>query len=279
MARLFPVGALIAIALCVPATSAAQGRIPAHVRVLTKSERIMRWLGPQTDVILVVDQGTTLEVLDFDHDKGWYWVILPPDLHGTRKVGWIRATAVEPAAAQASDAAQPAPDLAPPAPASEPQRDSAPAQASVTPPTAAPAPAEERVTINVRRDAPAAGGSDVAGAKKSYAFEDVHFERDHFSIRSEDIERLRAAAAALKADPSLVVTIEGHTCSLGTGSYNLALGTRRANAVKDYLVSAGVPAERLLTVSQGEGHAEYDNSREETRRLNRRVALVPRIQR
>jgi len=44
-------------------------------------------------------------------------------------------------------------------------------------------------------------------------------------------------------------------------------------------VSAGAPADRLLTVSQGEAGAEYDNSREETRRLNRRVALVPRIPR
>ena len=75
------------------------------------------------------------------------------------------------------------------------------------------------------------------------------------------------------------MTIEGHTCSLGTGAYNLALGNRRADAVKDYLVSAGVPADRLITVSQGEAGAEHDNSHEETRRLNRRVALVPKIPR
>ena len=105
----------------------------------------------------------------------------------------------------------------------------------------------------------------------------MHFERGSSSIRSEDIDRLRVAAAALKDDPSLVLTIEGHTCSLGTGTFNLALGERRANAVKDYLVSAGAPAERLLTVSQGEAGPEYDNSREETRRLNRRVAIVPKI--
>jgi outer membrane protein OmpA-like peptidoglycan-associated protein len=49
--------------------------------------------------------------------------------------------------------------------------------------------------------------------------------------------------------------------------------------VKDYLVSAGASADRLLTVSKGEAGAEYDNSREDTRRLNRRVALVPTIPR
>ena len=96
MAHLVSVGAVIAISVFVPATSAAQAQIPNHVRVTTKSERIWRWLGPQTDVLLVVDQGTTLEVLDFEREKGWYWVVLPPDLHGTRRVGWIRASAVEP---------------------------------------------------------------------------------------------------------------------------------------------------------------------------------------
>ena len=279
MARLSAVGALIAIVVCVPATSAAQTQIPARVRVLTMSERIMRWLGPETDVILIVDQGTTLEVLDFDREKDSYWVILPPDLHGTRKVGWIRASAVEPhIASPASDAASPDSYVAPPAFPNDAQRDGAQVPAHAAPSTGAPA-AEEKITISVRRDVPAAEGAGGAGAKKLYAFEDVHFERDRFSIRPEDIDRLRLAAAALKADPSLVVTIEGHTCSLGTGTYNLALGSRRANAVKDYLVSAGVPADRLLTVSEGERDAEFDNSREETRRRNRRVALVPTVQR
>jgi peptidoglycan-associated lipoprotein len=274
IAHALSLGALIALVVCVPATSAAQGKIPAQIRVLTKSERIMRWLGPETDIILVVDQGTTLEVLDFDREKDSYWVILPPDLHGTRKVGWIRATAVEPYVASAgSDAASPASYPAPASPG-EPQRDNAPAVAS---PGATPA-AEEKVTISVGRNAPAGSAAGNAGARP-YAFEDVHFERDQFSIGSADLDKLRMAANALKEDPSLVVTIEGHTCSLGSGSYNLALGSRRANAVKDYLVSAGVPADRLRTVTKGEAGAEYDNSREETRRLNRRVALVPGVPR
>jgi outer membrane protein OmpA-like peptidoglycan-associated protein len=268
MAHAFSVGALIAIAVCVPATS-AEAQIPANVRVVTPSGRIMRWLGPQTDVVLIVDQGTTFEVIDFDQKEDWYWVVLPRDLHGSRKVGWIRASAVEPV-------------MTPAAAPSEAQRDD-PQPARVALSTSAlsgtPAAAEDKVTISVRRDAPAANSIDVASATKSYGFEDVHFERDRHSIRREDIDRLGVAVSALKADPSLVVTIEGHTCSLGTTTYNLVLGNRRANAVKDYLVSAGVPADRLLTVSRGEADAEYDNLREETRRLNRRVALVPKVQR
>ena len=279
MTRSLPASILIAAALCLPAAAAAQGRIPSHVRVLNKSERILRWLGPQMDIILVVDQGTTLEVLDFDRDQDSYWVILPPDLHGTRKVGWIRANAVEPHVASATAEGAPAAYVAPADVPVEPQRESALAAARAAATTSTPAAGDEKVTISVTRDASGVSGTDAAGARKSYAFEDVHFDRDQFSLRTEDLERLHAAAAALTADASLMVTIEGHTCSLGSGAYNRALGTRRANAVKEYLVSAGVPADRLLTVSQGEANAEHDNSREETRRLNRRVALVPKLPR
>ncbi|HEV8347935.1 MAG TPA: OmpA family protein, partial [Vicinamibacterales bacterium] len=69
------------------------------------------------------------------------------------------------------------------------------------------------------------------------------------------------------------------TCNIGTAEYNLALGDRRANAVRDYLVSRGVTANRLTTVSYGEERPKYDNSKEETRRLNRRAALVVNLQR
>lgn len=256
MARTFSVGALIAIAVCLPAAS-AEAQIPANVRVVTGSARILRWLRPPNDVILNVDQGTTLEVLDQDED--WYWVVLPRDLHGTRRVGWIRVSAVEPVVPTAAVPSQG-------------QKD----EASVVP--AAPAAAEDKVTISVRNAADP-GSAEVPGTTKSYTFEDLHFERDRYSIRREDIDSLRVAVAALKADPSLVVTIEGYTCSLGTATYNLALGARRADAVRDYLVSEGVPADRLLTVSRGEQQATHDNSREATRRLNRRVTLVPNVQR
>ena len=72
------------------------------------------------------------------------------------------------------------------------------------------------------------------------------------------------------------IEIEGHTCNIGTAEYNLALGERRANAVRDYLTSRGIGANRLRTVSYGEERPKYDNGREETRRLNRRAAMVVR---
>ena len=109
---------------------------------------------------------------------------------------------------------------------------------------------------------------------RSYAFEDVYFDFDRYSLRPEATRVLDEAIAAMKENPTLRVEVEGHTCNIGTAEYNLALGDRRANAVKDYLVSRGVTADRLRTVSYGEEKPKYDNSREETRRLNRRAALV-----
>jgi peptidoglycan-associated lipoprotein len=109
---------------------------------------------------------------------------------------------------------------------------------------------------------------------KDYTFEDVYFDFDRYSLRPEATRVLDEAITALRDNPTLRVEIEGHTCSIGTAEYNLALGDRRANAVKDYLVSRGVSADRLRTISYGEERPKYDNSREETRRLNRRAALV-----
>ena len=118
----------------------------------------------------------------------------------------------------------------------------------------------------------------VRPPRKEYAFEDVHFDFDRYSLRPEALRVLDEAVQALQQDPELRITIEGHTCNIGTAEYNLALGERRANAVRDYLTSRGIGAGRLQTVSYGEERPKYDNAREETRRLNRRAALVVRIQ-
>ena len=109
---------------------------------------------------------------------------------------------------------------------------------------------------------------------KTYAFDDVYFDFDRHTLRAEATRVLDEAITTLKDVPTLNVTIEGYTCNIGTAEYNLALGDRRAGAVRDYLVSRGVAASRLRTVSFGEEKPKYDDSREETRRLNRRAALV-----
>ena len=117
----------------------------------------------------------------------------------------------------------------------------------------------------------------VRPATKTYTFEDIHFDFDLYSLRPETARILDEAVAALQADATLHVTIDGHTCNIGSAEYNLALGDRRAQSVKAYLISRGVLADRLRTISYGEENPEYDNSREETRRMNRRAALVVNI--
>ena len=109
---------------------------------------------------------------------------------------------------------------------------------------------------------------------REIVFEDVYFDFDRYSLRPEATRVLDEAVTALRENATLRVEIEGHTCSIGTAEYNLALGDRRANAVRDYLISRGIAADRLRSVSYGEERPKHDNSREETRRLNRRAALV-----
>jgi peptidoglycan-associated lipoprotein len=83
-------------------------------------------------------------------------------------------------------------------------------------------------------------------------FEDVYFDFDRSTLRPEALRLLDDAVARLQANPDKNIVIEGHTCNIGTAEYNLALGDRRANSVKEYLTSRGVPANRLETRSYGE---------------------------
>jgi outer membrane protein OmpA-like peptidoglycan-associated protein len=127
--------------------------------------------------------------------------------------------------------------------------------------------ASDTVTIQVIRP-----------AVKEFVFEDVHFDFDRYSLRPEATRALDEAIKSLQANADLRLEIEGHTCNIGTSEYNLALGERRASAVREYLAGRGIGADRLRTVSYGEERPKHDNAREETRRLNRRAALVVRIQ-
>ena len=128
--------------------------------------------------------------------------------------------------------------------------------------------ASDSVTIQVIRPAPVV----------ELNFEDVYFDFDRSTLRPEALRLLDDAVTRLQANPTKNIIIEGHTCNIGTAEYNLALGDRRANSVREYLVSRGVPASRLESRSYGEERPKFDNAREETRRLNRRAALVVKVQ-
>jgi len=136
-------------------------------------------------------------------------------------------------------AAAPAP--APPAPAPT-------APPVVEAPVTRPAPPAEAPV----RPAPAPAAPAPAAAPQPAPLKDVFFDFDKFAIRDDQKAALDANATWLKTNPRARITIEGHCDERGTPEYNLGLGERRAKAVKDYLVSAGIAADRIVTVSYGE---------------------------
>jgi len=117
------------------------------------------------------------------------------------------------------------------------------------PPTAVPdttpIPPEPKIT-----DDPLVSG-DLDVINKNSPFQPVFFGLDSFEVEGPAQQALTANAEILKKYPSWVITIEGHCDERGTAEYNLALGEKRALAARTYLVSLGVPADRLRTVSYG----------------------------
>jgi peptidoglycan-associated lipoprotein len=99
----------------------------------------------------------------------------------------------------------------------------------------------------------------------------VYFELDKADLREGDKSVLAKNAEVLKKFDFLRVTVEGHADERGTVEYNLALGERRARATYDYLISLGVPADRLKTVSYGKEVPVCSESNEECWARNRRA--------
>lgn len=102
----------------------------------------------------------------------------------------------------------------------------------------------------------------------------ILFETDRYNIDAADQAALAAQAAWLGKYPAKRATIEGHCDERGTREYNLALGERRANAAKNYLISLGIDASRLTTVSYGKERPVALGSDEDSWSRNRRAATV-----
>jgi peptidoglycan-associated lipoprotein len=98
----------------------------------------------------------------------------------------------------------------------------------------------------------------------------VHFGYNEYNVEDADKQILSRQAAWLQKYPSVRVTVEGHADERGTREYNLALGARRANAVKEILVSQGVSAGRVETVSYGKERPICTESSESCWAQNRR---------
>jgi len=102
----------------------------------------------------------------------------------------------------------------------------------------------------------------------------ILFETDRFNVDAEDQDVLQRQAQRLAQYPGTRITVEGHADERGTRDYNLALGERRANSAKNFLVSVGVDASRIQTVSYGKERPSALGSDEQAWAQNRRAVTV-----
>lgn len=118
------------------------------------------------------------------------------------------------------------------------------------------------------------GSAEAAARELAEIGDTVFFGFDEYGLRPEDRVIVERQAALLMRSPSLNVRIEGHTDERGTREYNLALGDRRSNSVKDYLVALGVDPSRISTLSYGEERPAVLASDEQAWAQNRRAVTV-----
>ena len=109
---------------------------------------------------------------------------------------------------------------------------------------------------------------------ESKLLKDIHFDFDKYDIRPADAEILKGNAALLMQYPKVKIQAEGHCDERGTNEYNLALGERRANSVKKYLISLGISSDRISTISYGEERPLDSGHNEEAWTKNRRGHFV-----
>ena len=139
------------------------------------------------------------------------------------------------------------------------------------PPPPAPAPAP------MAEPAPAPMSKIIPGSAEDLRVnvgDTVHFDFNAYSVLDADKATLQRQAAWLAKFPAIKVTVEGNADERGTREYNLALGARRANAVKEYLVSLGVSSARVDTVSYGKEKPICSESTESCWAQNRRGVTI-----
>lgn len=114
------------------------------------------------------------------------------------------------------------------------------------------------------------GSGDAAGLRT------IYFDFDRYTLRDDARRVLDANAEILRSNLSMNIVIEGHCDERGTDEYNLALGERRAQAAREYLVRLGIDPSRISVISYGEERPVAPGHDEESWALNRRGEFVPR---
>ena len=162
-----------------------------------------------------------------------------------------------------------------------PQSPPAPPPPSPAAPASPPPPPPPPAPRAAATPAPAALTEEEIFARKSLEqlnaekpLDDMYFDLDKSDIRADARAALQKDADYLKKWASVQVMVEGHCDSRGSSEYNLALGSRRATAVKDYLVSLGVPIARVTIVSKGKEQPFCNEESESCWQQNRRGHFV-----
>ncbi|HYE33608.1 MAG TPA: peptidoglycan-associated lipoprotein Pal [Methylomirabilota bacterium] len=110
--------------------------------------------------------------------------------------------------------------------------------------------------------------------RERFASQTVYYDYDRSNIKAGEASKVDAVAEYLKSEPNNRIEIEGHCDERGTEEYNRALGERRALAVRELLVSKGIPAERISTVSFGENKPAVEGQDESSWAKNRRAEFI-----
>lgn len=120
----------------------------------------------------------------------------------------------------------------------------------------------------------AAEAAAKEAAMQAFVNQNIHFDFDSAALTPEAQAILSAKAELLMANPDLTATIEGHCDSRGTDAYNMALGERRADSAKAFLIDMGISSSRLTTISYGEERPLDPGQNEAAYAQNRRCQFV-----
>ena len=144
------------------------------------------------------------------------------------------------------------------------------------PPTTTPTPPVTHVDTTPPTPPPPTPTTTVPSGVKSEDFAPALFDFDSYVLREDARAALDKDAGLLRSNAKINVTVEGHCDERGTAEYNQALGEKRAQAARDYLVAAGINASRLQTVSYGKEQPVDPGHDEAAWAKNRRAQLVVR---
>lgn len=119
---------------------------------------------------------------------------------------------------------------------------------------------------------PGVDGFSTPSGSLAGVFKNINFDTDDYSVSSAASRKtLQGIAAYMKSHPNMAVFVEGHCDQRGTAAYNLALGAKRANAVRNYLIDEGVNPEKIFTISYGKERLVAQGGDAEAMAANRRV--------